>query len=213
MTRLYTGFPRSTQNMPKAQRATITIDGSPTVELDFSCFNIRMLYHSERLDPKGDLYRPETIFPRWYAGSPRTEHKKRVRDLVKEATNATFNTSSRGEAIGAVHDIIKKCPRYVRDVVYSIEGSGESNLLTRIEAAHPELVKAGKFYPGTDGQWDVMTVGGRIMLYILLRFADAKKPALGVHDSVIVKAEDAKLARRVMTEVYVEFKGCKPVIK
>jgi hypothetical protein len=46
---------------PKAVRKTITINGQPTVELDFSGCAIRMLYHERDLECLGDPYTLEPV--------------------------------------------------------------------------------------------------------------------------------------------------------
>ncbi len=50
------------------------------------------------------------------------------------------------------------------------------------------------------------------MRHILLRFADAKKPALGIHDSLVVRKADADFAEEVMTDVYQMFLLHPPLI-
>ena len=47
--------------VPKALRRKITINGKPTVELDFSGCAIRMLYHERGLEPLWDCRRPQLL--------------------------------------------------------------------------------------------------------------------------------------------------------
>lgn len=210
--RLYTMSVVGAQSMSEEQRAEMLIDGKPIVEPDFSCLHIRMLYHFIGQDPKGDLYRSELVFPTLHRSKATPQLRKAVRGFLKEATAAVLNTSSRNEALGAVHGMVDACPRAVRNVLFQLENSGPNDLLTRIENVHPDLMERGKFY--SDAANQLMQVDGTMMLHMLKRFADAGKPALGVHDSLVVKAEDERFARRVMTDVYVTFfPGHRPVIK
>jgi hypothetical protein len=114
------------------------IDGEPVVELDFSCHHIRMLYHFLGLDPRGDLYRPARIFPKfWRSATVTPSLKAKVRKFIKKATAITLNNASRQQALDAVFGLLKKCPRDVKDVVYGLENSNPDDVLTRIEQAHP----------------------------------------------------------------------------
>ena len=47
-----------------------------------------------------------------------------------------------------------------------------------------------------------MTTDGRNMLRILSAFADAGKPALGIHDAVVCRQSDAKFAEETMVDAY-----------
>jgi hypothetical protein len=207
--RLYTWGPMGAQSMTREQRQSVLIDGEPVVELDFSGYATRMLYHLNHLDPRDDVYKPEQVCPRSYPRASRAK-KKLLRDLIKCATNICWNTKSRAQAQGAVKKLLGESPKDVQRTIYTIEESGASDLLTRVEDAHPELKAAGKFYsePGLD----LMTADGNVMKNILLRFVKAQKPALGVHDSVVVKATDAEFAAEVMNDVYQSFFGYLPVI-
>jgi hypothetical protein len=207
--RLYTGTPLSAQCMSKAQRQELEIDNQPIVELDFSCYHLRMLYHRLKLDPAGDLYRPELVFPTFWKSCSDKMLKARCRGFLKQATNITLNTSTRRRAVLAIAKLIRECPRVVRGAVLP-DIQNADGLLKRIEAAHPDLAGAGYFC--RNAACDLMTKDGRIMLQILEEFADADKPALGVHDSLIVKLSDEKFARGVMEGVYRLFIGLKPEV-
>ena len=58
-----------------------------------------------------------------------------------------------------------------------------------------------------------MAMDGALMLHILERFADAKKPALGIHDSLVVRRSDLEFAYRTIWRVYQLCFQFPPVIK
>jgi hypothetical protein len=122
---------------------------------------------------------------------------------VKQATNICLNTKSRAQAVAALRKVLDESPRELKHIVYTVERSGASDLLRRIEKAHPELQTAGKFY--SEAASELMTADGKMMLHILLKFVAAQKPALGVHDSVVVRESDAAFAEEVMSDVYQQF--------
>ena len=55
-----------------------------------------------------------------------------------------------------------------------------------------------------------MTTDGMIMLHILTAFAEAGRPALGIHDSLVVRQSDREFARGTMREVYYRFTIASP---
>ncbi len=196
--RYYCWSPLSGQNLPKAQRRTIRIDGEAAAELDFSCLHIRMLYHLKGQNPEGDLYRVQTVLP----GSPMFgDEGEAIRDVVKRATNICLNTTSRKQAEAAVWKLIKD---------EGCKGLNAADIVAGIERAHPEI--ADRLF--TDCGPDLMTADGKIMLRILSEFvANRRKPALAIHDSIICKASDVEEAEQVMREAYRTFMLAEPVIR
>lgn len=74
------------QNVPKAVRAALQIDGEDTIELDFSAIHGRMLYAERGVNYVGDPYRVKGI----------------ERGTVKLVFNILLNASNRREALGAI---------------------------------------------------------------------------------------------------------------
>jgi hypothetical protein len=210
-TRQYTWGPMGGQGLSKQQRRGMLIDGEPTAELDFVAYDARLLYHLAKIDPKADdLYFPDRVCPTfWSFQNATAEKRKLVRDFIKKCTNICWNTSSRSKAIGAVRMQLKKSDERLRDIIYKTEDTGAKGILARIQAVHPEL--ADKFF--TEAGADLMTMDGMIMRYVLWRHAQAGKPALGVHDSVVVRASDAPFAEEIMNDVYRRAMGFLPKIR
>ncbi len=210
-TRLYSWSLLSGQSLPKEDRKRMLIDGEPVAEFDYSGMATRMLYHRTRLrGPKGDVYKPDELFPRFYAFEPSPETAEIVREFGKRATNICWNVSSRANANSAISKLITDHPD--RDLIESVlksEGMKRTDVVTRIQAAHPKL--AEDFFSGVG--IELMTVDGSIMLRILETFADADKPVLGIHDSIVVRESDRRFARRTMKDAYRRFMLFEPVIK
>lgn len=203
--RLYTWGPGSGQNLSKRMRVSMEIDGQEVVELDFSCHHLRMLYHLRNRNPKGDLYRCRQIFP----GVRNAEDRALLRRVVKQATNAVLNTSSKGSAVQAISGIIRRAGGRVRELIKA-EGSGPRDLLGRIEAIHPQLLRW--FYVD---QADVLqTTDGKLMLRIMEEVTRSGRPALAIHDSLVVREQDEEFVREVMERNYcwLLFTRFRPVI-
>jgi len=209
--RLYTwGGCLSGQNMPKAERRAMLIDGQPAAELDFGGLHTRMLYHFAGLDPAGDVYRPEHVLPRYYPTAP-AEERAVLRGFVKEATNTLWNVASRAAANSSVGKALAEHEQseLLHRVLYDVEGTNPVDLVARIMAAHPNL--AHRFFKeiGTD----LMTIDGAIMLRILERMLKANCPALAIHDSLVCRVADVEFARQTMEAVYrLWVRGFVPVI-
>lgn len=210
--RLYSWSEWSGQNLSKSVRQSMLIDGEPVAELDYSGMATRMLYHYAGYDPQGDVYKPRTIMPAFFAMKNASESKRKtVRDLVKRVTNICWNVDSRSRAVGATRKLLEKHTEaaFLHKVLVNVERSSPSDLLDRIQDAHPKL--AHRFFSECGIQ--LMTYDGRIMLRILTTFADADKPVLGIHDSVVCRASDAEFAHETMREAYRWLVLHYPVIK
>jgi hypothetical protein len=210
--RLYSWSEMSGQNLPKATRRTMLIDGESVAELDYSGMATRMLYHRAGIDPEGDVYRPEQVMPTFYGLDDATADRRAiVRDFVKIATNICWNVINRPAAHSAIGKLLADHAEheFLHKVIYKIENTNPVDIVDRLMAAHPDL--ADRFFTGVG--IDLMTTDGRIMLHILEVFADAGKPVLGIHDSIVCRASDAEFAHQTMVEMYYKFIRHDPVIK
>lgn len=207
--RLYSWGGISCQGMPKDQRSTIEIDGEQTVELDYSGYHTRILYHLKKIDVEGDVYRPDVIFPIFYSWTNASNDKKnQLRNIIKKAVNIMWNTKSKPQAIAALRNELKQFPPDIQSIFYKVENSGAGDLFHRIENALWQLSNC--FY--NQAAVNLMTADGNVMKHILLGFVEADKPAFGVHDSLIVKASDSMFAMEMMQRIYQKFFNFKPLI-
>lgn len=226
-TRLCSWGAHSIQNLSKAERKEILIDGEPATELDFSGYDIRRHYHYEGIDPdrKQDIYRPELILPKFYESNKATKRTKKIaRNFIKRVTNICFNVLSQKKANQAVAHLLQnhKEKSLLYTIIYNIERIPCPNInefVERIVKAHPDIKRC--FFKNINmGGYvlplgnSMMTLGSAIMEDILWQFTKAKKPAVGIHDSIVCKRSDYKFARRTMTEIYQKWcVGFKPKIK
>lgn len=211
LTRLYSWSPLSGQLLPKDVRRNIVIDGEPAAELDYSGLHTRMLYHFANLDPSGDVYQPEEVFPRWHAlQEADDEGRAMVRRFVKRATNVCWCVRRRELAHSAIGRLLAEHPeRLMGHVVYEVENSGPVDIVDRLMRVHEPI--RHRFF--SEYGFKLMTVDSQIMMAILKRFTDANKPVLAVHDSVVCRRSDVEGARIVMTDEYFNFMQFDPVIK
>jgi len=198
-TRYYSWGMVSGQNLPRAIRQTMLIDGEPAAELDYAGMATRMLYRKFPTDR--DVYKPEKILPRYHGYANATDKgKAQARELVKAATNICWNVSSRGAANSAIAGYMATHPdgKFLRKLLYDVERSSPADLIGRIMAAHTRLSRYFFSQVGTD----LMTKDGTVMMHLLVAFIDAGKPALAIHDSVVCRASDVAFAEEQMGEAY-----------
>lgn len=205
------------QNLSKIERKTIRIDGEPVTELDFSASVIRMIYRYRNLYPHGDLYRPHAVFPALYRKSTMKDCE-RVRTFVKDATLRCLNVTSRAKAHSSVGKVLNESPdrQFLQTVIGDIEKTDIKGIVSRIVDAHSDLVAASVppttriRPPHPDGcepffnqvGIEMITTECWVMKRLLIKFTDAKKPALMIHDGLVCKKSDATFARKAMVEAY-----------
>ncbi|MCJ7693466.1 MAG: hypothetical protein MUO22_08640 [Sedimentisphaerales bacterium] len=213
-TRLYSWGTLSGQGISKEQRQTIQIDGESAAEIDSHCHAIRLAYHLSGIDKRGDVYWPEKIFRKYYTFKNVSSKKLRiVRDFVKTSTNIVLNTSNSNSARNAIATLLKDSNNreFLTGLIFKTEATNLKGILERIIKAHPKKV-ADKFF--ADYGLDLMCTDGSIMLHVLNEFVvNRQKPALAIHDSLVIKASDVIEAEKVFTKTYHKFTGFKPVLQ
>lgn len=232
--RIYTSTRWGAQGLSKELRKRILIDGEPVAELDFSCSQLRLLYHlaNQNPDPEDDLYRPKEIMS--------TGHRRRRKDtrkLVKLATTITMNARNHVQAAAAIKNGI----RDDEDLqgLLELQGINAATLVRRIVSEH-----SVPFLPDMGPK--LMTLESTIMLNICMKFAlqgtvtqrreldeDEQleefgeilasgsvsvglpfgKPLLPIHDGVLCKQSDVDFAEQTMIDEYRFLMRYDPVIK
>ncbi|MCX6983590.1 MAG: hypothetical protein NT118_02405, partial [Lentisphaerae bacterium] len=189
--RFYTGD-RGHQGISRAERATITINGEPTVELDFKAYHISMLYAMNGWQIEGDPYI--------------IEGKENLRTLVKKLLLVGLNADSERATLGRIgEDIFSLLAR--QEITEE-----ELDLLSNIITSRPDWKKliqdlkrkhetiAGHFF--NDAGIHLMNRDSRIMRDILMDLIGKGVPCLPVHDSVIVPERYKDELRMVMDKCY-----------
>ena len=188
------------------------IDGDPVGELDYSAYHIRMLYHIHKLDPDGDLYRPELVLPRFHKSKECTDQSAAsVREWVKTVTNILLNVDSKAAARAAATKALKDHKDYelLATAVYGVERSKPGVIVDRIVEVHADVAHC---FFDSRGKY-LQSLDGCIMLDILKAFAEQGKPALGIHDSIVCKRSDLAFCSEVMRREYVRRFKFEPLVK
>ena len=206
--RLYSFGVLSGQNLSKAVRSTMRIDGERAAEFDFSGMHPRMLYSRVGHRVEGDPYKPEAVLP---GVAPTVEPDGPdlpVRDFLKRCLNACLNArGGRGAVHSSISNKLRALPNTRR--LLEEEVGGVAGLVDRLLEAHAPIARY--FFTGIG--MELMTQDGIVMLTIMRAHRDARKPALPIHDSVVCRASDAEFTRVTMAGVYRHLLAHHPVIK
>ena len=164
----------SWQNMPKATRATIRIDGDPTGELDFSQLHPTVLYAERGLRCEGDAY-TLAKFPR---------------DLGKIALNTMLNADCRNAALGAISEKIRHEYPAFRD-----PRDAARNLVDEMERRHRPIASAFNSSAGLR----LMKADSDVAEQVQISMAKRGSPVLGLHDGFIAKKRDLEALKSEMS--------------
>lgn len=209
--RLYTLGHFGHTNLPASERHTITFNGEPSSEFDFSAMHPRMLYHLCSQDFEGDpygLWGPDTT--------------KVQRNVAKFVLNSCINARN---ALLACHAKVSlrehkqgRCRvKSGRDLEkakkLSVElaeiGTTFRGVQNMIFNTHRPIAS----YFGTSAGAELMRLDSAIAIDILHHFARKGIPVLGVHDSFIVPNSYGDELREVMIQCYRTKLGFDPVVK
>lgn len=183
-------------NTPKALRPKITINGEPTVELDFSGCAIRMLYHERGIDYRDDPYWLETIAA-YEAG--RGLRPGRYREAIKAMTQALINDRDGKEPERIpLPDGLSFRPAFKRREVRHM-----------IEEKHAAIADAF----GTGVGLRLQRKDSDLALNIITELKEQGVVALPIHDSFITISDNKYNLSTVMTKFYQKKFGFYPVIK
>jgi hypothetical protein len=171
-------------------RALLTINDNPTVELDYSGHHIRMLYHILGMEYVDDPY--ETL------GKDKAERKP-----YKLVSLVSINCPPEKSIIWSIRSAFNK--------------AGFSNLtsdktinqmIERFREAHEPI--ADFLFSGVGLK--LQNRDSKITEDILMRLMKDGIPCLPIHDSYIVEAQYRDILEQTMIEVYEKRMGFKPVI-
>jgi hypothetical protein len=191
--RLYSITRRSYQHDHEAKRAQMTIDGEPVVEIDVSASYLTAFHAmiGERLDTSSDPYSripfKRSVVKTWLTiafGRGKTTFRQWPKSAPKQ-----YAKRNGGE------DLMAYPPRAVAKAAL---------------AAYPALKRIGE--PGVT--WaDLMFRESEAIIATALRLMDFGIPALPVHDSIIVRVNDAKVATDLLFQHYRDQVGLPPLLK
>lgn len=177
------------QTIPSDLRKTIRINDEPTVEIDYSAYHIRMLYHMKGLDYRKDPYIA-------CAG-------KEYRDVFKCASLTLINARDEATAKGATREELKN-----RGIPLPHKKEPLNWLLEKFKEAHEPIAE----FICADMGVRLQNIDSHIMNAILVRLMDREILGLNVYDSVIVAQQYEDILKEAMIEEYEKVMGFEPVI-
>ena len=181
--RLYGGF---WQNLKKRQRRLLTIDGVPTVELDYGRLHPTLLYAQAGLSLDFDPYLPEGFSPE-------------LRDLGKTTFGRLLNSKT------AVQSSTMSRPA---DVTAGLSLVDFRRFVQALLDMHEPIRSAF----GTAASVRLQYLDSEILLKVLDRMNGLGVVALPVHDSVIVARPWAEALRGAMRTAYRDVTGYEDIL-
>jgi len=202
--RLYavmTKFGVNYQDIPSDYRNTITIDGNPTIELDYGSLHVAMLYALEGVATQDDAYD--------ITGLPRAFVKKAILVIINADDRTVALKSLENDAKAMSNRTLLSKKKQVLKQAYC-DCKNFDTALTAIEHHHAAIAKY--FYTGYGIK--LQNKDSLMALEILNRFVMSDIPILPVHDSFIVEQRHATSLRMVMEETFERYNdGHKCVVK
>lgn len=168
------------QGVPSDLRQYLTINGTPTVELDYANMQLVLLYamHGKTV-PEGDLYQIEG----------------QDRDWMKIVLTASVGVATRDEALGALR-------RKLVEANLAREGRAEA-LYDVFWHYHRGVYPHGE---GAEALWGrLQYADSQIALRVLRYMLEQGIPAIPIHDSFIVQAQHLEKLHAAMKAAWRDF--------
>ena len=153
------------QNIPKAYRSKLIVDGKRMVEFDYSNLHPTILYRQEGLKPPKDSY---SLVIDGHFGDVQT-NRASLRPMVKKAFNAMLNAKKP----------LKNAPSGIKPKDFGLKWSQISNAILK---SHSNI--AQHFYTGAGLR--LQKVDSQIAEKVMLHFAKRRLPILPLHDSFLM---------------------------
>jgi hypothetical protein len=185
--RLYGGWWMSVE---RQLRPYITIDGAPTVELDYKTLHPRLLYHRERQPLNFDPYTLPAL------------PSELIRELGKRTFNRLLNTTSKS-ARDRLRVRAANGDKLVLPVGWSFRKYADA-LVERLAPIHKWL--------GTGEGVRLQLEDSELALAVLRKMEDAAVVVLPIHDSFLVAEHHRDLLWSAMHDAFREQFGFDPVI-
>ena len=172
-------------------RKYIQIDGQPTVELDYSCLHLTMLYGLEGLTPPdGDLYKIDGVSPAY-------------RKYIKKAVNIAINAESEGAATKAIR---QEYDSFINNV--GLIPDSPKIILNAIRWNHTPI---DKYFCTGYGVY-LQYIDSSLAEKIMLRLHNKDICCLCIHDSFIVAEEYKTILYEYMEDIFYDKFGFYPKV-
>ncbi len=189
--RLHTRGHRHYQSFSEQERAEITINQQPVIELDYSGLHPHLLYAKEGIQFFGDPY---SI----------VDNRPEVRPFLKTILLCMLNAKDETHAERAAnywlfnnHD--------EREVLKGIDITKARPLMEAFKKAHAKINHY--FCTGKETGLKIMNLDAKIALDVIQHFAKQDIPILAVHDSFVVQEQYKDELFQVMKKVYQQKTG------
>ncbi|HEX2787595.1 MAG TPA: hypothetical protein VHP32_06780 [Ignavibacteria bacterium] len=156
-------------NMPKELREQLMINGQKTVEVDYSCMHIRMLYNMMGIDYKDDAYAALA------QGDPDLRKKYKLTGLI--SINSTNETNS----IGAMRNEFRN-----NGLCKDSNELTNKNMMQYLTSWKTEHARIARFF-NKDVGVKLQYKDSKISERIIKHFTKKGEPVLCIHDSFIVR--------------------------
>ena len=183
------------ESIPKKFRRYITINGQPTIEVDFQEFHPRMLYVLHQQAAPDELYDLGLRFPGFPDYEPSKKPYKQQREIIKKFMNALLNDEQGKHRLSdSSAKLLGLSDKELRDIVY---------------AKHPVFKLAEKTDTGLHLQFLDSEIAERVMLQLM----PLGIVALPVHDSFLVRQDFLPQLRAAMLKAFEEVLGATARLK
>lgn len=183
------------ENMPSVLRPKVTINGLPTVEYDYSSFQLRMLYHLENIDYRKDAY--------LISKSDAPE----LREIYKLIALISLNAKDELTCIKGISDELRKS-----GLGHVIGGNEHNRIKPLLESWRKVHANLDKYFFSGIGLW-LQTKESGITNNILKHFLAQGELVLSVHDSYLIQATKGAKLKKAMKTFYRDVLNYSPVIK
>ena len=173
----------SYQQLKESDRAKITINGSPVIEVDYSAYHLNMIYNLTGKQFDEDPYTRVLDIPE-------------ARPILKLVCLIAINSQNKSQALKALRKEIRKNPTLEKlKRIYQLD---ETQLLRKFESVHFKI--SNYFYNNIGIR--LQFLDSEITESILKYFTSREIPCLSVHDSFLVPGKYEDELKAVMRGTY-----------
>nr|CBX28423.1 hypothetical protein N47_G37470 [uncultured Desulfobacterium sp.] len=183
-------FGATYQRLPKHMRKGIFINNEPTVEIDYSAYHIRMLYHLNGIDYTEDPY--------IVCGG------EKYRKAFKCASLVIINAKNEAEAKSAIRDELIDSRIPFPDLEHPLNW-----MVDRFKEAHQPIAE----FICSDYGVKLQNIDSHIMNAILMGLMERGILGLSLYDSVIVAEQYEEVLQEMMVSEYKKVMGFEPMLK
>ena len=184
--RLHTRGYRHYQGLNEEERAEITINGDPVVELDYSGMHPHLLYAKEGIQFFGDPYAI-------------VDHQLEARPFLKQILLCLLNSKDELTAERAGNYWLARNHKE-RNALYDIGITRARPIIDAFKQVHKPI--AHHFCNGKKTGMRIMNLDAKIALDVVDHFAKQEIPILAIHDSFIVQEQYKDELKRTMQRIY-----------